>query len=62
MLTFPRVYDLVEDRTLSHQSGVIVYFVGNYRGDFVCIRFSDGSEEEVAVELLRPYRDNHWTI
>jgi hypothetical protein len=53
-----RVHDQVEDRSLFSGSGVISYL----RGNEAFVRFDDGSEEAVDVELFVPHGERCWTI
>jgi hypothetical protein len=54
----PKLYDVVEDRSLMTGIGHIAYL----RGNNVYVRYSDGSEEVVDAELLVRYDDDHWII
>ena len=57
-LSYLRLGDAVEDRSLSSGHGHICYL----RGNEVCVRFTDGSEEVVSHELFVPYDERHWII
>jgi hypothetical protein len=55
---FPRLGDVVEDRTLYNGTGCIAYLKGNE----IAVRYTDGSEETVDCELLAHHAERHWTI
>ena len=58
MLAYLRLGDAVEDRSLSHHTGHIVYL----RGNEVYVRFTDGSEEVVDAELFTQHDERRWVI
>ena len=58
MLTYLRLGDAVEDRSLWSGTGHIVYL----RGNEAFVRYPDGSEETVDAELFVPYDERHWII
>jgi hypothetical protein len=57
-LAYLRLNDLVEDRSLSHHTGHIVYL----RGNVAWIRFPDGSEEVVNADLFIHHDERRWII
>jgi hypothetical protein len=57
-LAYLRVNDIVEDRSLSHHTGHIVYL----RGSEAYVRYADGSEEAVNTELFIHHDERRWII
>lgn len=54
----PRLNDIVEDRSTYAGIGRISYL----RGNEVRVRYNDGSEEALPMELLVTYDERHWII